>query len=145
MAGSAALRSARMREQPPQGDAGWAVRIPGPPPPTAEASDPRVRELNALYARLDLPGPGWSELLDKLHANLVELDATYRLAQVKEKFGGLRFYADFEDSVRRQCQALVDEAERRSFHICERCGHPGTLRAERQRRLTLCDGCDLVL
>ena len=40
-------------------------------------------------------------------------------AQVKEKFGGLRFYTDGGDEYIR---ALIDDAESLSYRICEECG-----------------------
>jgi len=39
--------------------------------------------------------------------------------QVKEKFGGLRFYANGGDEYTR---ALIDDAEALSYDICEECG-----------------------
>jgi len=61
--------------------------------------------------------------------------------QVKEKFGGLRFYVRLDglrlrqdDAIRRRIGAAMEE----SFHTCEICGQPGKLREERCIR-TLCD------
>lgn len=41
------------------------------------------------------------------------------ILQIKEKFGGLRFYTNFTDDTLRE---LIDSAEARSYHMCERCG-----------------------
>jgi hypothetical protein len=67
-----------------------------------------------------------------------------RVAQVKEKFGGLRFYYDWLDVESTQCDeatafsAAVHFAEALSFYLCEKCGSFG-----RPRRggwvLTLCE------
>jgi hypothetical protein len=114
------------------------------PPPDETANGP-ARELWRLDARPTLPGPGWSELLDDLHAGLIELDPAYRLHQVKQKLGGLRFYADFDHAVRDRCLALVQAAERRALVTCERCGAPGEIRAERVWVMTLCDCCEALL
>lgn len=43
-------------------------------------------------------------------------------AQVKEKFGGLRFYADGGDEF---AHAAIELAEALSFRTCETCGSPG--------------------
>lgn len=46
-------------------------------------------------------------------------------AQVKEKFGSLRFYLDGGTE---EMHNLIDEAERASSVICEDCGKPGKMR-----------------
>lgn len=143
--GERRLRFCVVASKAPRPDAGWVAKLPAPPPPPGGDADPRLHDLWRLDAPGALPGPGWSRLLDELHARLVALDPDYGVQQIKEKFGGLRFCASFSEPVRRQCLALVAEAERRSQHICERCGEPGELRMERARRLTLCDDCNLVV
>ena len=40
-------------------------------------------------------------------------------SQVKEKFGGLRFYVD---RATKEHHEVIDFAERMSYHICEECG-----------------------
>jgi len=64
-------------------------------------------------------GPGWGGLLDRLY-DAIPPNAI--VVQVKEKFGGLRFYVDaapgwFFD--------LIHEAEDLSMKTCEECGEPG--------------------
>jgi hypothetical protein len=60
-----------------------------------------------------------------------------RAVQVKEKFGGLRFYVSGGDEYVR---GLITMAESFSFRTCEDCGIPGTQRTGGWIR-TLCDGC----
>jgi hypothetical protein len=57
------------------------------------------------------------------------------VAQIKEKFGGLRFYVHggSQDLWHR-----IDAAEQASYHICEKCGAPGVLRSGGWLK-TLCD------
>lgn len=55
--------------------------------------------------------------------------------QVKEKFGGLRFYYHGGDDV---VDGMVRMAESWAGHICEQCGNPGTIRHGGWVR-TLCD------
>lgn len=55
--------------------------------------------------------------------------------QVKEKFGGLRFYYNGGDDYIR---GVVDMAEEMSYVTCEECGAPGKLRKGGWVR-TLCD------
>jgi hypothetical protein len=93
---------------------------------------------------------GWSTLLDDLMTDMERVmeesgeDITLRVFQIKEKFGGLRFYADVDGSVEiaGALAALVSEAERRSYSICEVCGAEGELRRERSWIRTLCDTHD---
>lgn len=74
-------------------------------------------------------GEGWHPLLVELHRRLVEVDPSYRVAQFKEKFGALRVYVDVSDPERCDAaEAIVEEIERRSATVCERCGNPGALR-----------------
>jgi hypothetical protein len=44
------------------------------------------------------------------------------IAQIKEKFGGLRFYVDGGSD---KLHAAIEAAERKSLTICEKCGNPG--------------------
>jgi hypothetical protein len=46
------------------------------------------------------------------------------VAQIKEKFGGLRFYYEGGDE---QISGMVRMAEAWASHACEECGAPGTL------------------
>jgi hypothetical protein len=45
------------------------------------------------------------------------------VAQIKEKFGGLRFYYDGGDD---KIRGMVNMAEAWAEHSCEECGAPGT-------------------
>jgi hypothetical protein len=57
------------------------------------------------------------------------------LAQVKEKFGGLRVYLNKSTPY---IDGAIAFAEALSFHICEECGAPGELRLTSYHR-TLCN------
>lgn len=61
----------------------------------------------------------------------------FRVVQVKEKFGGLRFYVsqNFDDDVRQ----LIADAERQAGVTCEDCGKPGSLRNKSGWVFTACD------
>lgn len=58
-----------------------------------------------------------------------------RISQIKEKFGGLRFYYDGGDD---QISGFVDMAELWAGHTCEKCGNKGERRSGGWVR-TLCD------
>ena len=68
-----------------------------------------------------------------------EFDETHQpiAAQVKEKFGGLRFYCDNTDDY---IQGAISLAESLSYRICETCGSPGIRRSGGWIK-TLCDEC----
>lgn len=91
-------------------------------------------------------GEGWYDIIRNLSAALENIIATLpednrpRAAQVKEKFGGLRFYMDGKAT--EEIRNLVRAAEALSFETCENCGEPGTLRTHRSWLLTLCDTCN---
>jgi hypothetical protein len=83
-------------------------------------------------------GPGWGPLLDKLVDDLLALGWDGYVAQVKEKFGGLRFYIGCATD---EVFSRIDQAEEESFRICEECGSPGKPRDGGWIK-TLCDSCD---
>ena len=66
-------------------------------------------------------GPGWAEL----YTPLFEACEAHKVKvlQVKEKFGGLRFYTPHTgpDWLRN----LINLVEQHSYHVCEKCGEPG--------------------
>lgn len=78
-------------------------------------------------------GKGWEAIVNPLiamcKANNVEI------AQIKEKFGGLRFYVHGAPD---WVEGLINTAEIASYHICEGCGKEGKLRKGSWLR-TLCD------
>lgn len=98
-------------------------------------------------------GRGWYPLIVKLDADLTDIAPGYRLFQVKEKFGGLRYYAESpraedEDGCEYVNQEidgpfneLIHEAEVRSMTICELCGQPGSPQQVRGWIRTLCPAC----
>lgn len=89
------------------------------------------------------PGDGWEPLIrrlsEKLEAAIKALPDDERehcsAAQVKEKFGTLRFYLDGGTD---EMEAWIAEAEAESARTCEDCGAPGKLRGKGWLR-TVCD------
>jgi hypothetical protein len=97
-------------------------------------------------------GDGWYQILDSLCANIQgHIDwqnknfekgfTQYKqvpqvvAVQVKEKFGGLRFYYEGGDD---HISGMVRMAESWAANTCEECGAPGTVRQGGWIR-TLCD------
>lgn len=79
-------------------------------------------------------GPGWKKIVQRLVDQANKEGAV--IGQVKEKFGGLRFYLDSPCS--EKLSKMIDEAENESFATCEVCGEPGSPGGKRWIK-TLCD------
>lgn len=97
-------------------------------------------------------GDGWFELIKNLCEEIAKLEIDgIRVAQVKEKFGGLRFYVsaypeqvDVDPKAKEKLDALynlIDKAEEKSNEICENCGSPGSPKIDKFWIQTLCDAC----
>jgi hypothetical protein len=74
---------------------------------------------------LNSVGPGWAALVNRIFDVMERIKGTVKIVQVKEKYAGLRVYTDY---VNDELQAVIREAERESFKICEECGKPGKVR-----------------
>lgn len=103
-------------------------------------------------------GDGWFNILDAACSNIQnhvnwkrkqepyaslsdeEFDEIHQpvAAQVKEKFGGLRFYVDNTDDY---TQGVIAMAESMSYRTCEACGSPGKTSGKGWLR-TLCVNCN---
>jgi hypothetical protein len=84
-------------------------------------------------------GDGWYDIIDELSAKIEPLGAV--AVQVKEKFGGLRFYIEgIDKSVAEEVYAAIGEAEAKSYKTCEGCGEPGETRGQGWI-ITMCDKC----
>ncbi len=117
-------------------------------------------------------GPGWTQLLETLdsimvssiahavqHATVVKeeyrdkqckVDASIKILQIKEKFGGLRVYWQGEglgDRIWNQVSGAANMAEAMAYKTCERCGSMKEVETRRRvnakfsRTLTLCEDC----
>ena len=78
-------------------------------------------------------GKGWKELVDPLVVLCEE--AGGQVEQVKEKFGGLRFYysspVEENEDYWNAFEKLVQATESMSYFVCERTGKPGKLRSRK--------------
>ena len=92
---------------------------------------------------------GWFQIIRDLSARLEgiikrlpegERDDYYAV-QVKEKFGGLRFYMNMETE---EMSRVIREAEGQSVVTCGVCGRPGRLRGRGWVK-TLCEGHAAVM
>ncbi len=65
---------------------------------------------------------GWKDIVERLIVDLIVLGWNREVHQIKDKFGGLRFYVD-KDSA-----GIIERiyaAENESMRTCEECGKPG--------------------
>ena len=103
---------------------------------TSAFGDQRV----PMMTSINNVGEGWHELIKTLEEKLNKIDPEFELLQVKEKFGGLRYYANTSnDDERTNFHQLISLAEEASFHLCEVCGEPGENKATHQWLKTLCE------
>jgi hypothetical protein len=88
-------------------------------------------------------GHGWLPIIDDLCSKLEKVieplsedeRSCFYATQVKEKFGGLRFYTTFGND---EIYDLIRDAEKKSYITCEVCGEPGEERDSGWIQ-TLCD------
>jgi hypothetical protein len=117
--------------------------------------DPKAHEefearITAKYGNMFHPrlggfaiGPGWYHIVEELCSNIAwhlkylrdDVRPDFKVVQVKEKFAGLRFYADNADAT---IDGMIYMAESWADKSCEVCGNRGTRRNTGWLR-TLCD------
>jgi ribosomal protein L37E len=108
-----------------------------------------VPKLNPLYnKKMIVPmyidcDEGWFDLIWKLCEDIDEIVkregwTDFSVDQIKEKFGGLRFYIN---GANKEIFDLINEAEAKSFNICERCGKKGVAYVSYGWVKTLCSKC----
>ena len=93
--------------------------------------DPKLQN-NLMYFGFDC-GEGWFPLIEELCCKIEKvLDKSgikdieeFEVVQVKEKWGGLRFY--YGGFSNKEIDDLVDEYEEKSVKTCEVCGEKGTI------------------
>jgi hypothetical protein len=71
-------------------------------------------------------GTGWKGIVDHTHEKLKYIDPDYKITQIKEKFGGLRYYFDtslYYGSIAHEIMDdIVKSAEYEASNTCEICG-----------------------
>ena len=80
------------------------------------------------YSHVDC-SKGWHRLIIECDRELLSLDPNYTPVQIKQKFGGLRFYFD-TDTDRETSDAMrlvVKKYEELSLQTCELTGEAGVL------------------
>jgi len=62
---------------------------------------------------------GWDVLVKGVHEALLAIDPDYEIYQIKEKFGGLRYYCSLHSD---EARDIIRNAETLSYTICQDCG-----------------------
>ena len=93
----------------------------------SEKTDKYAMSENADKYAFASCGDGWKDIIRNTDKKLRYIDPDYKIAQIKEKFGGLRYYYDhsFESygDVRREIMDdIVRAAEYEASRVCELCG-----------------------
>jgi hypothetical protein len=88
-------------------------------------------------------GDGWKPIVTELHNKLIKLVPEYKILQVKEKFGQLRYYTS---GLSDMCDDIVSVAYRMCDLTCEKCGSMthvkrGTSIIKPRWMKTYCDIC----
>lgn len=85
-------------------------------------------------------GDGWFSLLWRLCEDIEKLNPPedFQVDQVKEKFGGLRFYIAFGNE---EIFSLISKAEEDSYNTCEICGSTENVTSEGSWITTFCKKC----
>ena len=89
-----------------------------------------------------LPEQGWWDLVIETHRAIVAIAPDYEISQIKEKFGGLRYYidgVDYGSEVGPVVRKIIEGAELDSMTLCTRCGRQGKLWNKRYWTYTLCN------
>jgi len=85
-------------------------------------------------------GNGWFGIIWNLCESIEPhvKNGKFKVTQVKEKFGTLRFYCEGAND---EIHSLIGKAELLSASTCEQCGDPGKSRSRGGWYSTVCDTC----
>lgn len=88
-------------------------------------------------------GAGWYQIVSDLVDTLNALKKPYKILQVKEKFGGLRFYIEppEDGGIAEMMYTRIAAAEAQSSKTCAICGLPAEQRVEHGWVHIICDKC----
>lgn len=85
---------------------------------------------------------GWKGIIQPIFDYIEEYNKSHdekiEIFQVKEKFGTLRFYCSFYTD---ELNKLIQEAEEKSYYICELCGSTEHVGKTLGWILTCCEDC----
>lgn len=118
-----------------------------------ELQEKLYKEFPDLFSEKDLPmtetcmcwgiccDDGWFNLIRNLCLEISKADKDKKIkaVQVKEKFGGLRFYTNFYIE---KIEDIIDKYEKKSLKTCESCGSTREVKLRGRGWIrTLCEDC----
>ena len=108
-------------------------------------TDKIIDGFNYNYTNLDSMPPGWKKafgvlMCEEIRNALIKDDLLdkYRILQIKEKYGGLRWYSNFYTS---ELRDIICKYEYISEHICDRCGRVDAPMINYHGWEVVCDKC----
>lgn len=85
---------------------------------------------------------GWYPIIAQLDMDIRKVTPDYTILQIKEKFGGLRYYIGaLQEDVFDKVHGIIADAEEIAAKTCECCGEPGVLCRRGGWLKTLCQNC----
>ena len=104
--------------------------------------DSRGEQTPTMHRNIIYCSDGWYDILERLCEDIYAMRP--KVMQIKEKFGGLRFYASLPSDYGEQGWKRIRQAEEEAAETCEICGKPGELRIVDGWRATNCDECHKI-
>jgi len=87
-------------------------------------------------------GAGWFNIINDLSEKISKADPEVQAVQVKEKFGGLRFYiGGVKKETGDKIYDLINKAEDEAWKTCEKCGSKEDVDQTSGWIFTLCKKC----
>lgn len=92
-------------------------------------------------------GKGWDAIISEMLDKMVEINEKqvanekFGIAQIKEKFGGLRVYTT--GFLPDEAKAAIIAAENKCSKTCEYCGDPASLMSNRGWYRVCCERCEM--
>lgn len=90
---------------------------------------------------------GWVPIIEKqlpvLEAIRVQTGLPVQIAQIKEKFGGLRFYMEaLDELIFAKINSIIDDMEREASQTCEVCGSKEKVTADARQGYWIRNKCE---
>jgi hypothetical protein len=99
---------------------------------TSDVAKPIIDRFHDDYWKFISCGMGWLDLILSCDSELASIDPNYKIYQVKEKFGSLRFYYSTEKPEESErMNEIVRNYEIKSLRVCESTGEEASIVSKR--------------
>lgn len=90
--------------------------------------NPILDKIDPTFGRVIDCDEGWWGIVKEMHQEIMAIDPEYRVYQIKEKFGALRFYYEpSRESCKGEIDSVISHYEHLSTKTCEITGGPGEI------------------